>query len=156
MLIRDLMSTSVQTCHAYESLNAAAQRMWEADIGAVPVLDDKERVVGMLTDRDICMAAHIRGLPLFEIVAAEVMSRTAVTCAPSDTVAHAEELMREHAIRRLPVVDRERHLVGIISMNDLAREASLRRRGQAELVATMAAICQPRRSADAAGRLSAG
>lgn len=154
MLIRDLMSTSVQTCRAYESLNAAAQKMWEADIGAVPVLDDKERVVGMLTDRDICMAAHMRGLPLFEIVAAEAMSRTVVTCAPTDTIAQAEELMRAHAIRRLPVVDQGRHVVGIISMNDLAREVSRRHRGQGDLVATMAAICQPRRGAD--GQLSAG
>jgi len=48
MLIQELMSTGVQTCRSYEPLNAAAQKMWEADIGAIPVLDDKERVVGML------------------------------------------------------------------------------------------------------------
>jgi CBS-domain-containing membrane protein len=144
MLIQDLMSTSVQTCRSHESLNAAAQKMWEADIGAVPVLDDKQRVVGMITDRDICMAAHMQGRPLAELIIAESMSRSLVTCSPTDTVGHAEQLMRAHAVRRLPVIDAGRHVVGIISMNDLARAVSSSHRGQGELVATMAAICRPR------------
>jgi CBS domain-containing protein len=144
MLIRDLMSRNVQTCGAHESLNVAAHKMWEADVGSIPVLDDKGRVVGMLTDRDICMAAYTQGLPLRQIIAAEVMSKSIVTSAETDTVAHAEQLMREHAIRRLPVVDEERHVVGIVSMNDLARAAARWHRGQGELVTTMAAICDPR------------
>jgi CBS domain-containing protein len=146
MLIRDIMSTDVQTCRSYQTVSAAAQKMWEADIGAVPVLDDKDRVVGMLTDRDICMAAYTQGLALWQIVAAEVMSKSIVTCEPTDTVDHAEELMRMNAVRRLPVVDGERNVVGIVSMNDLARVVSRSHRGQAELVATMAAICQPRQT----------
>lgn len=144
MLVRDFMTRDVQTCRSYESLNAAAHKMWEADIGAIPVLDDKDRVVGMLTDRDVCMAAYTQGRPLRELVIAESMSRSLVTCAPTDTLARAEELMREHAIRRLPVVDEGRHVIGIVSMNDLARAVSRVHRGQGELVATMAAICQPR------------
>ena len=151
MRVQELMSSNVQTCRSYESLNAAAHRMWEADVGALPVLDDKERVVGMLTDRDICMAAYTQGRPLWQIIAAEVMSSSLVTCASSDTVAHAEELMRGHRIRRLPVVDAARHVVGIVSMNDLARAASRSHRGQGELVATMAAVCQPRGAALTAG-----
>jgi CBS-domain-containing membrane protein len=145
MLIQDLMSTDVQTCRSYESLNAAAHKMWVADIGAIPVLDDKERVVGMLTDRDICMAAYTQGRPLGEIVIAETMSRSLVTCAPTDTVARAEELMREHAVRRLPVIDDARHVIGIVSMNDLARAVTRWHRGQGDLVTTMAAVSQPRR-----------
>ena len=149
MLIKDLMSSNVQTCRSYESLNAAAHKMWEADVGAIPVLDDKERVVGMLTDRDICMAAYTKGRPLSEIIIAESMSRSLVTCSATDTVARAEQLMRDHAIRRLPVIDGERRVVGIVSMNDLARAVTRLHRGQGELVATMAAICRPRQ-ADAA------
>ena len=151
MRIQELMSRNVQTCCSYESLNAAAQTMWEAGVGALPVLDDKQRVVGMLTDRDICMAAYTQGRPLWQIIVAEVMSGRLVTCAPSDTVAHAEALMREHAIRRLPVMDEARHVVGLISMSDLARAISRSHRGQGELVATMAAITQPRGSSLAAG-----
>lgn len=144
MLIQDLMSTDVQTCRSYESLNAAAQKMWEADIGAIPVLDDKQRVVGMLTDRDICMAAYTQGRPLGELVIAETMSRSLVTCAPTDPVARAEQLMREHAVRRLPVIDDARHVIGIVSMNDLARAVTRLHRGQGDLVTTMAAISHPR------------
>jgi CBS-domain-containing membrane protein len=146
MLIQEIMSVHVQTCHSYESLNVAAQKMWEADVGAVPVLDDKDRVAGMLTDRDICMAAYLQGRPLREIIAAEVMSRSVVTCAPDDSVPHVEELMRMHAIRRLPVVDGERRVIGVVSMNDLTRAVSRSHRGQGELVATMAAVCQPRQT----------
>lgn len=149
MFIREIMSTDVQTCRSYESLNAAAQRMWDADVGAVPVLDDKDRVVGMLTDRDICMAAYTQGLPLSQIIAAEVMSRSVIACAPTDTIAHAEQLMRDNAIRRLPVIDLDRHIVGVVSVNDMARAASRQHRGQGDLVATMAAICRPRRMASA-------
>ena len=152
MLIQDLMSTNVQTCRSYESLNAAAQKMWEADIGAIPVLDDKQRVVGMLTDRDICMAAYTQGRPLGQLVIAESMSRSVVTCAPTDTPARAEQLMRDHAVRRLPVVDHERHVVGIVSVNDLARAVSRSHRGQGELVATMASICQPRQATTTAAQ----
>jgi len=144
MLIRDIMSTDVQTCRAHESLNAAAQKMWEADIGALPVLDDKERAVGMLTDRDICMAAYTRGLPLWQIFAAQAMSSSIVTCRPTDTIDDAEELMRGNAIRRLAVVDEGRRVVGVVSMNDLARAASRAHRGQGKLVTTMAAIGRPR------------
>ncbi len=147
MLIQDLMSTDVQTCRSYESLNAAAQKMWDGDIGAIPVLDDKQRVVGMVTDRDICMAAYMHGRPLDQMVIAETMSRSLVTCTPTDNIAHAEQLMRENAVRRLPVVDDGRHVVGIISMNDIARAVARLHRGQGELAATMAAISQPRQPA---------
>ncbi len=150
MLIRDIMSREVQTCRSHQSLNAAAQKMWEADIGAIPVLDDKLRVVGMLTDRDICMAAYTQGRPLSELVIAESMSRSLVTCAATDTIGRAEQLMREHAIRRLPVVDEQRHVVGIVSMNDLARAVSQSHRGHGELVATMVAVGHRRNGAPAA------
>ena len=88
-----------------------------------------------------------QGHPLGQLIIAESMSRSIVTCAPTDSVARAEQLMRDHAIRRLPVVDEERHVVGIVCVNDLARAVSRQHRGQGELVATMAAICQPRNGA---------
>lgn len=144
MLIQDIMTRHVQTCGAYESVNAAAQRMWEFDVGAVPVLDDKERVVGMLTDRDICMAAYLHGVPLRQIIAAEVMSKTLVSCPPDATIADAEELMERNQLRRLPVVDGERHLAGIVSLNDIARAVARAHRGQSQLIDTLAAIGDPR------------
>lgn len=146
MKIRDLMSRPVETCRSHESLNAAARKMWEADIGAVVVVDDKNRVVGMVTDRDLCMGAYTQGRPLTEIVLAETMSKNLVACAPGDDIADTHELMKRHQIRRIPVLDEERHPVGIITLSDLARWEDTTQRGQAALVDTFAAVSQPRRS----------
>lgn len=148
MHIKDIMSRNVQTCRSYESLNTAAHKMWEADIGAVPIVDDKDRVVGMVTDRDICMAAYLRGRPLAEIPLVEVMSHELLSCGPDDTLDHAEALMRSRQIRRLPVLDAARHVIGMISLNDIIRAVSRTHHGRRELIETMAAICHPRQQSD--------
>jgi CBS domain-containing protein len=106
----------------------------------------------MITDRDICMAAYTQGLPLHAIEVSRAMSNRVFACAPGDDVAHAEQLMREHQIRRLPVVDDAGHVVGVLSMNDVAREAAreLDMRKQEvsprDLVQTLAVVCQPRQA----------
>ena len=91
------------------------------------------------------MAAYTQGRPLTEIVLAETMSNAPVACAPGDDVADVHELMKWHQIRRIPVLDEERHPVGIITLSDLARSEDTTQRGQA-LVDTFAAVSQPRRS----------
>lgn len=146
MLIRDLMSVDVQACHSYESLSAAAQKMWEADVGAVPVLDDKNRVVGMLTDRDICMAAYTQGRALSEIPVSTAMARQVVAVHTGELIEQAEHLMRDSQIRRLPVLDNDNRPVGIVSISDLARVAAGAHKSAVnrELVDTLAAICKPR------------
>ena len=146
MRVRDLMSRPVQTCRSSESLNAAAQKMWEEDLGAVAVVDDKNRVVGMVTDRDLCMAAYTQGRPLSEIVLVETMSRHLVACSPEDSIGDALTLMRHHQIRRLPVLDEGRHAVGIISLSDLVRWPERPSRAEGDVMDTVAAVSQPRRS----------
>jgi CBS domain-containing protein len=145
MHVREIMTTRVNTCRPEDTLNVAARMMWEDDIGAVPVVDGDRGVLGMLTDRDLCMAAYTRGLPLTAISASDVMSKKIYSCKPSVTLAQAEQLMREHQVRRLPVVDDDNQLVGILTLNDLARATHGSRRGHAELVGTIAAICAPRK-----------
>ena len=78
----------------------------------------------MLTDRDICMAAYTQGRPLGEMQVSSAMSRQLFSCRPEDSLAKAEEIMRTNRIRRLPVIDADRHLVGILSLDDIAREAT--------------------------------
>jgi CBS domain-containing protein len=124
--------------------------MWDGDCGVVPVLDQNGKVVGLITDRDICMATYTQGLPPHTICVKNVMAKDLIGCAPSDTVAHAEKLMREHRVRRLPVIDNSGTLVGILSLNDVAREY-LREKvsGQrdvrgGEIAETLGTICQPR------------
>jgi CBS domain-containing protein len=105
MIISELMQHDVRTCTAGVSLAVPARIMWEHDCGSVPVMGEDGQLTGMITDRDICMAAYLRGQPLHECTVADVMSRPAIATHANDTLAKAEDTMRDNRIRRLPVVD---------------------------------------------------
>jgi CBS domain-containing protein len=151
----DLMSTNVAFVKTGDSLSAAARLMWECDCGAVPVVQEgSDRVISMITDRDICMATWTRDQAPSAIVVSEAMSQDLFHCAPDDHVASAERLMRLKQVRRIPVLNNERKLVGIISLADIVaqsaqpqtdgtrwNEVALAANGVA---ATLASICQPR------------
>jgi CBS domain-containing protein len=126
-------------------MDVAARIMWDADCGIVPVVGDEDRLVGVITDRDACMASLTRGLPLTALKVGEAMSRAPKACAPHDTVETVEAAMAEHRIRRLPVVESGR-VVGIVSLNDLARAAASQPRAitSERLIGTLATICEPR------------
>lgn len=147
--IRDFMTREVHSCRIDDTLDAAAGKMWDFDIGCLPIVDDDDHPIGIVTDRDVCMAAYTQGRPLREIVVGSAMAKELFTCAPDDPVSRAEALMQRHQIRRLPVVE-EGRLAGILSMNDLARAAQVRESGgrasvsAEDVEATLAAICEPR------------
>jgi CBS domain-containing protein len=121
MNVSELMTRAVGSCKMNHTLDCAAQIMWDHDCGCVPIVDDDNRVVGMVTDRDICMAALSQGRRLDEIAAERVAARNVVTVSLETSVERAEALMQENQVRRLPVVDGAGKLVGLISMNDIAR-----------------------------------
>jgi CBS domain-containing protein len=123
MKVEDLMTTDVGACRPFDSVDRSAKVMWERDCGAVPVLDQEGRAIAMLTDRDICMAALTQGKALGEIRVSSAMSRGLWSCRPGDDVKDAEETMRAHQVRRLPVVDQDGKLLGVLSISDLARAA---------------------------------
>jgi CBS domain-containing protein len=153
MMVGRLMTQPAITCGVHDSLDTAARLMWDHDCGAIAVLDDSGALAGIVTDRDICMATFTKGRAPQSIGVAEIMARQITTCLPSDTVSTAEALMRNRQIRRLPVVDVEGHLVGILSLSDVARYAANTRRQQSvdrELVQTLAAIGE-HRSTERAG-----
>ena len=132
--VRDAMTDVVATCSPNDTLNAAAQHMWEHDCGAVPVLEGG-KLVGIITDRDICMAAYTKGRPLTAISIQDVMARHVHACHAEDTLERAASLMADGRVRRLPVLDKDERLTGIISMADIARSAPvLGQREAAELV----------------------
>jgi CBS domain-containing protein len=151
MLVEQLMSRPAVTCNTSDSLARAAQLMWDHDVGALPVVDADGRLVGMITDRDICMAAYLRGQPVGDISVEMAMARQVFSCAPGDPIGVAEKVMSEYQVRRVPVADENARVVGLLSLTDLAREAEQdggRRRPDvtdAEVSRTLAAICQPRR-----------
>jgi CBS domain-containing protein len=123
MRAQEIMSQKLAICYLEDDLNRAAQLMWEGDCGAVPVLDGEGHAVAMVTDRDICMAAYTQGKPLREIRVCSAMSKTLYSCRPDDSLEQVAALMRQHRVRRLPVLDREDRPVGIISLTDLLRVA---------------------------------
>jgi len=144
------MSADVASCRPEASLNEAAHAMWARDCGVVPVVDVGERLVGVLTDRDVCMAAYLKGKPLRDLRVAESMTRNVVTCSPADSVEHVIRLMGDHQVRRIPVVDEGGRLAGIVSLNDLCRhlmevtDERTRSRLTPVLMEAHASICEPR------------
>lgn len=149
MIVADLMSRGVVSCGPNDSLARAAQLMWDADCGCLPVVD-ADRVIGMITDRDVCMAAYTQERLLRDAQVSEAMAHEVFACLPDDSLAEVEGIMRLRHVRRLPVIDLDGRLVGLISLNDLARE-SMRQQGRKtkdltpeDVTATLAAICQPR------------
>ena len=129
MRVEQIMNRDVKTCGPQDSLNKAAQIMWDESCGAVPVVDDQCRPVGFLTDRDICMAAYTQGKPLVELRVEGAMARKLVCCHAEDDLDSAAQLMRQNRTRRLPVTDRAGILVGLLSLDDLACEAARSLRG---------------------------
>src|SRR5689334_20785665 len=146
--IEQVMHRPVCVCGIDQTANDAARTMWERDIGTVVVVDDDGRVAGIVTDRDVCMAAYTRGVSLSEIPLRMVMTPDVSTCRPSDPIDHVERLMAANQVRRVPVVDGAQRPVGMLSLNDLARAA--KRAGPSHtkevdgVAQTLAAICEPR------------
>ena len=147
MRISEIMNKPAVSCRPGDSLAIAAQAMWEHDCGVVPVADGDGRLVGIITDRDICMATYTRkGAPEM-LKVADVMAKRVSSCHADDSAEVAEGMMRDKQIRRIPIVDDDNRLVGMLSQSDLARNAaSAPRRNTVErhFIHTMAAISQPR------------
>ena len=161
MTIEPLMSRHVRQCRPDQTLDQAAALMWEHDCGCLPVCADAgstgaSRVIGMLTDRDICMAALFQGRPLSELKVADAMSRDIRVCELDDRPEDVELLMREQQIRRVPITYTSGALVGIVSLADFARAArggaTSRKPGvvsERDVGHTLAAICEPAPHPDA-------
>jgi CBS domain-containing protein len=159
MKVQQLMTRDVKVCTESDTLNRAAQLMWESDCGCIPVIsaNGDGSVVGVVTDRDIAMAAYAQGKQLWAIPVTTAMAHTVIACHANDGISQAEALMRDNQVRRLPVLDQNEHLAGVISLNDLAREAqretSTGRRAEVTkdtVAETLASVCEPRPSRELA------
>jgi CBS domain-containing protein len=160
-LVRDAMSRSTDlnapvssllkgpayTCSPTDSLSQAAKLLWEYDCGALVVTDDKGAVVGMITDRDVCMAAYTQGTPLHALSVKDTMSSHVHYLRTDATLMQAATLLAQHRIRRAPVLDHEQ-LVGVLALADLAlsvQDAASGGLPRALLVTrTLASISEPR------------
>ena len=148
MKIREIMTSDVKTCRPETSLADVVKLMWEQDCGVLPVVKSDGKVSGMITDRDICVALATRGQTADRIAVHDVIAGTAYTCSSEDDAMVALKTMKSHRVRRLPVVDGEGRLKGILSLNDVVTHAGAA--SPAEIVNAMAGICEHRRPTTAA------
>ncbi|MFZ5892633.1 MAG: CBS domain-containing protein [Myxococcota bacterium] len=121
MNAKQLMSPRVCTCSPDDSLEQAAYIMWDWEVGCLIVTDPEQRPIGMITDRDIAMAACLFGTRLRHTPVAEVMRSHAATCSAASSRSELEQCMRTAQQRRVAVVDADGKLVGIVSRTDLER-----------------------------------
>jgi len=146
MQVKDIMVSEVKTCRPDTNLAAAAQIMWGNDCGALPVLDDQGQVLGIITDRDICMAVGSRNRPPSEITVFDVKPnpKELFTCAPEDDIHEALKTMRKQGVRRLPVVNSGK-LRGILCLNEVTLNAKKRNSlSYEDVVETLQAVCEHR------------
>ena len=121
--IADIMTRSIATVQRDETLQAAAKRLREMDVGSLPVLDGKA-VAGMVTDRDITVRGVAEGMVPQESLVADVMTAEVRFCRADDTVEQVMAEMGGLKVRRLPVLDARNEIVGIVSLGDLATRQS--------------------------------
>ncbi len=146
MRIEEIMSKPVVTCRPTDTLNSAARLMWENDCGIVAVIDENDRLTGVITDRDICMSAYTQGTSLHTIPVARAMAMQVFSCHARESIDAAERVMKEKQVRRVPIVDDDNRPIGLLSLNDIARHAAGARKKNGldrEVTQTLAAICQP-------------
>jgi CBS domain-containing protein len=152
MNVQEIMTSVPTACSLTDTAHDAAHIMWERDCGVVPVVDHDGHVVGVVTDRDIAMAAYLQGTALAAIPIGRIMSSEPQTCLPTDDLTHAERVMREHQVHRLPVIDERGILVGMLSLSDVARgvrsgNGRAKPNESLELLQTIVAISEPRSGA---------
>lgn len=141
------MTKRLVTCRPDDGLDRAAQLMWDHDIGCALVTNGEGRLVGIITDRDLCMAAYTRGLPLHAVSVASAMTCPVWSCLVTSDSDDVEAIMSRHQVRRVPVVDGMGLSIGIVTLNDLARAARCgpsAALNQREVESTLAAISMPR------------
>lgn len=127
---KDVMTLDPFCCGIFDTLERIAEIMRDQDIGSVMVCDSKnKKLVGILTDRDITVKCVAGGKDPQTLTAESIMSREPVYCREDDSLQKAMDLMAEHQVRRMPIVDLENRLVGVISQGDIATHTAPKKAG---------------------------
>lgn len=147
MKVKEIMTPEAKAIWLTESLADAARLMWENDCGVLPIIKDGRKVIGLITDRDVCMASAMRDRSPSAISVEEVMTGQVYAVNPEDNIDQALQVMRQHQIRRLPVINPEGELEGILSMNDIVLHANPHAAAEdsidyGDVVKTCQAICR--------------
>ena len=137
MKVRQIMTATVDSIDASDSIAYAAGRMAEDDMGAFPVLSGG-KLAGMVTDRDVAVRGIAAAIPPSAPVR-RIMTQELATCSPEDEVESVLALMSREQVRRMPVCERDRELVGMVTLTDLAKIDWLKK----NVAETLTDICEP-------------
>jgi CBS domain-containing protein len=155
MKVKNVMTDEVRTVKTTDTLSGAAMIMWDRDCGIVPVIDDGAHVIGVITDRDICMAVSMRDAAASAIPVSSTMSRVVYTVNPEDDIQDALDIMSEHQLRRLVVVDADGTLSGVLSVGDIVRHSdkgkSRKHIAHKDVMKMLKAVSNPHHIAQAEG-----
>jgi CBS domain-containing protein len=125
MKVKSSMHKGVEWVSPDTPVKVLANIMREQDIGAIPI-GENDRLIGMVTDRDVTVRAVANGIDVSALTAKDIMTKGIIWCRDGDDVSHAANIMQSKQIRRLPVIDKNKRMVGILSLGDLSHAASQR------------------------------
>jgi CBS domain-containing protein len=139
MLVQEVMTTDVQCCTREDTAQKAAQIMKKADTGVVPVIEegDGARVLGIVTDRDLCLGVVADAKNAGEVKLRDLVSDRVIGCYADDETSDVADTMAVYQVRRLPVLDDDDHLIGIVSIGDLSRERAIESDDTGEVLASI-------------------
>lgn len=158
MNVKEAMTTATGRCIPGMNLGAAVEILWKNNCGLLPIVDEHERVISVITERDICIALGTRNRLAGEITVGEVATHRAICCSPEDDVRSALAKMVQAKVRRLPVVNAEGKLEGIIGMDDVVapivlkdsglKDSGLKSSGRGSQASSQTALSKALRGAD--------
>jgi CBS-domain-containing membrane protein len=150
MKVQDIMTRDVKFCGPDTNLAAATEILWRNNCGTLPVLDSGGKLLGVITDRDMCIAMGTRNWKPSDLVIRDVAMKPVFTCGPTDDVHEALNTMRKHQVRRVPVVGEDGKLAGILCLDEIVLHAEKAEGKKAvgisyeDVVNTMKALCEHR------------
>lgn len=130
MNVRDVMTTNICCCDPHDDLESIALKMMDNDCGSIPITNERGQPVGMITDRDIAMAAAVRHKALWQLRAEDFITGQPVSlCNVDDDIHAALSLMQQARVHRLPVINGEGEILGMLSLDDVISYAERGVRG---------------------------
>ena|ERR1700756_5749517 len=155
--VKEIMVESPKHCEPHESLQNVITEMSKYNIGSMPVVNDSKKVIGVITDHDICVKLGKTNKTISQLSVHEAMSSEAHTCKPEDSASTVLKIMRTKKVGRVPVVDKEGHLKGVVSLMGIIRKikdsrekAELEYKGEENIINTLHSLANRKQKLESA------
>ena len=144
MKVQDVMTKDVLFCSPTDNPAAAAERMMQKDCGIIPIVTEEKKVIGVITDRDICLAYARRGAKLAAFNLEEFIGKKIISCQPTDKIEDALKKMKKNQVKRLIITSQDGILLGIISIADILLATDKHKSLTKKVISTLKSINKPR------------